>query len=116
MPNHVHVLVRATTVPMAAFVKSWKGWTARQCNRLLGRSWASFWADDYWDTYMRDAEQERRTVLYIENNPVKAGLACGAREWPWSSARFRGEDAVLRLPASKQPGGARTFLSAATPG
>ncbi len=101
MPNHVHVLVTVTKVPMAAFVKSWKGWTARECNRLLGRSGVSFWADDYWDTYMRDAEHERQTVRYIENNPVKAGLARAARDWPRSSARFRGEDAVLRLPPSK---------------
>ncbi len=112
MPNHVHVLVKVTTVPMAAFVKNWKGWTARQCNCLLGRICVSFWADDYWDTYMRDAEQERRTVVYIENNPVKAGLARAPRDWPWSSARSRGEDGVLCLPASS---GARTFLSAAAP-
>ncbi len=70
MPNHVHVLVKVTTVPMAQFVKSWKGYTARMCNRMLGRTGA-FWADDYWDTYMRDEDQQRRTICYIENNPAK---------------------------------------------
>jgi putative transposase len=49
MPNHVHVLVHVTTVPMAGCVKSWKGYTARECNRRLGRT-GGFWADDYWDT------------------------------------------------------------------
>src|SRR2546430_2615119 len=58
MPNHVHVLVLVTTVPMAEFVKSWKGYTAYRCNEILGRSDSGFWADDYWDTYMRDSEQE----------------------------------------------------------
>jgi putative transposase len=98
MPNHAHVLVGVTTVPMAAFVKSWKGYTARQCNALLGRNGA-FWADDYWDTYMRGEEQERRTVRYIEANPVKAGLVRAAADWSWSSAKYRDAFGVLQLPA-----------------
>jgi REP element-mobilizing transposase RayT len=97
MPNHVHVLVEITTMPMAEFVKGWKGCSARDCNKILGRRGA-FWADDYWDTYMRDAEQERRTVRYIENNPVKAGQVHSSKEWRWSSARFRDDAALLRLP------------------
>jgi len=90
MPNHVHVLVQIATVPMAVVVKSWKGFTARECNKILGRS-GSFWANDYWDTYMRDSEHEQTTVRYIENNPVKARLTTAAKDWPWSSARFRDE-------------------------
>jgi REP element-mobilizing transposase RayT len=98
MPNHVHVLVAVTNEPMRVFVQKWKGGTARDCNALLHRSGFSFWADDYWDTYMRDADQERRVANYIESNPVKVGLTSFAKEWPWSSARFRGEDGVLHLP------------------
>lgn len=99
MPNHVHVLVLVTTVPMAQFIKSWKGYTAYQCNRILARTELGFWADDYWDTYMRDEDHERRAIRYIESNPVKAGLVRVAKDWPWSSARFRDEFQVLRLPA-----------------
>ena len=49
----------------------------------------SFWQREYWDTFMRDAEQERKAVRYIENNPVKATLCPAAKEWPFGSARFR---------------------------
>jgi REP element-mobilizing transposase RayT len=129
MPNHIHVLVLVTTVPMSDFVKSWKGYTARRSNQLLARGnccpqqrqhaptstasespsspqplspadvpSSSFWAEGYWDTYMRDADQERRTIRYIENNPVKAGLARSPREWPWSSGRFRDDSGLLHLP------------------
>jgi putative transposase len=59
---------------------------------------SGFWAEGYWDTYMRDADQERRTIRYIENNPVKASLAGCAGEWPWSSRRFRDNSGVLHLP------------------
>ena len=95
MPNHVHVLVLVTTVPMSQFLKSWKGGSSRQANQILGRKMQSFWGDGYWDTYMRDEDQERRTVFYIENNPVKAGLVALRTDWPWSSARFR--DPACRL-------------------
>jgi REP element-mobilizing transposase RayT len=98
MPNHVHVLVLVTSVPMSEFVKSWKGYTGREANPILRRAGESFWADGYWDTYMRDADQERRTALYIENNPVKAGLARLRTEWPWSSARFRDTYGRLQHP------------------
>jgi REP element-mobilizing transposase RayT len=117
MPNQIHVLVLVTTVPMADFVKSWKGYTARIGNQLLARGHScpqqcestpatsalnppapgSFWADGYWDTYMRDADQERRAIRYIENNPVKAALVRSPGEWPWSSRRFRDESGVLHL-------------------
>jgi hypothetical protein len=36
-----------------------------------------------------DAAHFERTVAYIENNPVKAGLCGAAADWPWSSARSR---------------------------
>ena len=97
MPNHVHVQVLVTNRPMAEFIQSWKGYTAYRCNQMLQRPDARFWADEYWDTYMRDVEQERRTIRYIENNPVKAGLVRTAKEWSWSSARFRDENGVLQV-------------------
>ena len=48
---------------------------------MLGRT-GQFWDEDYWDTYMRDEAQERRTRRYIENNPVKACLVREPDEWP----------------------------------
>lgn len=83
MPNHVHVLFQAISVPMAQIVKSWKQFSARQINTLLGRS-GSFWQLDYWDTYMRDAEHEAMTIRYIRNNPMKAGLTDDPKSWPWT--------------------------------
>lgn len=86
MPNHVHVLFEVGEVPMADIVKSWKQFTANHANRLSGNS-GSFWQADYWDTYMRDPEHEERTIRYIRNNPVKAGLVKAWEEWPWTFVR-----------------------------
>ncbi len=98
MPNHVHVLVSVTTVPMSEFVQSWKGFTGRRAKQMIGHAERPFWADDYWDTFMRDEAHESQTVRYIEDNPVKAGLMLNPKEWPWSSARFRDEFNVLKMP------------------
>jgi putative transposase len=99
MPNHVHLLFRVQDVPMCRLVDAWKGFTAKAANKLLGRR-GQFWQEGYWDTYMRDEEHESRTRRYIENNPVKAKLAAFAKEWPWSSARFRDAYERLRPPAT----------------
>jgi REP element-mobilizing transposase RayT len=95
MPNHVHALFKVGDTSLGRILKQLKVYTAREANRRLHRR-GQFWAEDGWDTYMRDREHELGTQRYIENNPVKAGLVRSAKDWPWSSARFR-DEAVLRL-------------------
>jgi REP element-mobilizing transposase RayT len=82
MPNHVHVLFEVGSTPMAKVVQGWKRHTAREANQLLGQNGA-FWQPDYWDTYMRGDEHQQRTIRYIRNNPVKAGLVTEYQDWPW---------------------------------
>ena len=52
---------------------------------------------------MRNEEQEKRAIGYIENNPVKAKLCRAAAEWSFSSARFRDEYRKLVLPEMNNP-------------
>ncbi len=94
MSNHVHALFKVDAVPMSEILETWKKHTANKANRLLKRHGA-FWAAGYFDTFMRDAEHERKTIRYIENNPTKAKLVLDPKDWPWSSAGFR--DAYGRL-------------------
>ena len=96
MPNHVHLLVETGNTSLSKIVKELKRYTAREANKIL-RHDGVFWAEDYFDTYMRDAEHELKTRRYIENNPVKALLVREPAEWPWSSARFRDKYGVLHL-------------------
>jgi REP-associated tyrosine transposase len=103
LPNHAHVLVDVWQTPLAEMLHSWKGFTARAANKLLGREGA-FWQREYWDTRMRNDEQVRKGVRYIEANPLKARLTAEAKQWAWSSARFRDAFGVLRLPAAPGAG------------
>jgi REP element-mobilizing transposase RayT len=71
-------------------VKSWKSFSSRQANARLGRT-GTFWEPDYFDRYMRNEDHLMRTIEYVENNPVKAGLVDRATDWPWSSASWERE-------------------------
>ena len=86
MPNHVHILIETREGhPLAKVVQSWKRWTARQANTLLGTS-GVFWQREYHDRYIRDGEHLGRVTSYIEENPVKVGLCARAEDWRWGSA------------------------------
>jgi putative transposase len=85
MANHVHVLL-LPLVPPSQLLKSLKGSTAREANRLLGRTGEPFWQRESYDHWVRGEEEWNRIAAYIENNPVKAGLVAHPEDFPWSSA------------------------------
>ncbi len=108
MPNHVHALVHIWQVPLGKVMQSWKRFIATHAEVILTerrsptrledeiplrnaptRRAALQWQREYWDTFMRDEEQETTAIRYIENNPMKAKLCRAAQEWPFSSAKFR---------------------------
>lgn len=85
MSNHVHILLWPEAF-LSRITKSIKGYTARECNRLLGRTGETFWQDESFDHAVRSEDEFYRIKRYIERNPVKARLVESAEEWPWSSA------------------------------
>jgi REP element-mobilizing transposase RayT len=86
MPNHVHALVETKEgLPLSGVVHSWKSFTANEANKILGRT-GDFWQREYHDRFIRDDDHYRNAVIYIETNPVKAGLVKTAAAWRYSSA------------------------------
>jgi putative DNA methylase len=89
MPNHVHSLMtRFENYELKNIFHSLKSYTAHEANKMLHRT-GQFWIEDYFDRYMRNEEHFWKTVQYIENNPVKAGLCEKPGDWPFSSAWFK---------------------------
>jgi putative transposase len=98
MPSHFHWL----WLPRQGWVESLGEWrtpreritysvnrfTSTQCNRLLNKK-GPFWQKESYDHWVRDMEELERIIRYIEENPVKAGLAEAPEEWPFSSAHLR---------------------------
>ncbi len=89
MPNHVHSLFTPEdNARLAGILHSWKSFTSKEANRLLGRR-GQFWQEEYFDRYIRSQEHYWAAVEYIEMNPVEAGLGARKEDWPFSSAKRR---------------------------
>jgi len=85
MANHVHLLIWPKIAP-ERLLKSLKGSTAREANRLLGRTGEPFWQKESYDHWVRNPGEMEKIRGYIEANPVKAGLVQNPRDYAWSSA------------------------------
>jgi REP element-mobilizing transposase RayT len=89
MPNHIHLLLtRFERDTLAEIMQSFKSITSHKANKSLSRS-GQFWMLDYFDRYIRNAKHFKKSIEYIEDNPVKAGLCLRPSDWPYSSAWFR---------------------------
>ena len=62
--------------------------SARQCNRIRSET-GTFWQDESYDHCVDDVDELGRIIEYVEQNPVKAGLAENAVEYRFSSAYYR---------------------------
>jgi len=101
MPSHFHWVFRPLArwveefvpdkderTPREKIMHSIKLYTSRECNQKLGQE-GPFWQQESYDHWVRDAEELERILNYVEYNPVKAGLCSEAKQWPFSSARYR---------------------------
>lgn len=89
MPNHVHLIFKhlingsRKENPITDLMRNLKRYTARECNKLLHRSGA-FWQSESYDRVIRDSAGLEKTIIYILNNPVKAGFVEYWKNWPYS--------------------------------
>jgi len=89
MPNHVHMIFQChgnrlnTAFPVTKILQTLKGYTAFNANRILNRK-GSFWLSESYDHVLRSLDEMRKSVIYILNNPVKAGLVKSWDKWPYS--------------------------------
>jgi REP element-mobilizing transposase RayT len=90
MPNHVHVVVHPHPgFNLSGINHSWKSFTAKEANRVLGHK-GDFWQTESYDHLIRNEENLRRRVEYTCYNPDEAGLY----DWPWRgmAKELRGEE------------------------
>ena len=79
MPNHVHVVVRLLPgQTLAPLVHSWKSFTAKRANAILGRR-GTFWQREYYDHLIRNESEFEHSIRYVAENPEKANL----KDWKW---------------------------------
>lgn len=105
MPNHVHMVAgvgeqdlfkpvgqigNLSNNSLSRIMQSLKRYTAKETNKIIGRSGA-FWQDESYDHVVRNEADFERIVEYVMNNPVKAGLVKRWRDWKWTYTIF-GDD------------------------
>jgi len=79
MPNHVHAVMQPLPgYELPGIVHSWKSFTAKEVNRLIGRT-GQLWQPEPYDHLIRDEDDFQRQVAYVLANPVRAGL----KNWKW---------------------------------
>lgn len=94
MPNHVHTVIALSQEwPLDKVVHSWKSYTATAINKELGRS-GRLWMPDYFNVLITGERMLEAIVRYTEYNPVAAGLCKDIRDWPFSSAGYRGSSSL----------------------
>jgi len=92
MPNHLHWLLTPiqgslpskVDSPLISIMHTIKSYTSHQANKLLKRQ-GSFWSKEYYDHLVRSSEEFGRLLIYILENPIKAGLCKRWDEWPWTT-------------------------------
>jgi putative transposase len=74
MNNHVHVILKPINgYTLTRITKGIKGVSANQINKSRN-STGSIWQDESFDRIIRDADEFDEKLLYMYNNPIKAGL------------------------------------------
>ncbi len=81
MPDHLHLFCSPSDVGPEN-VSRWVAYWKRLTSVSLGKQ-SPFWQRDCWDTQLRQGESYREKWLYVQQNPVRAGLAGNADEWPY---------------------------------
>jgi len=114
MASHIHWIFRprpewidsqpdgGDRTPREIILHSLKRHCAYACNLLLNRT-GMFWQAESYDRVVRDEDELIRFIVYIENNPVKAGLVKTPQDWLFSSARERPLSQPLSLPIRMKP-------------
>jgi REP element-mobilizing transposase RayT len=89
MPDHLHAIV-APTRDREAKLGNFSGAIKRWMREDLNGSWK--WQRGSFDRLLRSGESLQDKWLYVEENPVRAGLVSRWEDWPY---RYESDDLIL---------------------
>jgi len=91
MPDHIHAVIQlGSEQTLPKIMRSFKNFTARQINDLLGRQGA-LWQEGYYDYGIRKDESLKEIIQYCYENPVRRGLTKDAKDYPYWRCKFEME-------------------------
>lgn len=87
MPDHLHWLVQLHGDTLAGLARRFKSRSAAAVHRACGTPGARLWQAGFHDRAVRDGQDLRALARYIVANPLRAGLAHSAGDYPhWDAA------------------------------
>jgi putative transposase len=96
MPDHWHALIWTSyPVTISHVMREVKRLSALNINRERGTSGA-LWQHQFWDRFVRDAQELAQRLDYMHSNPVKRALVGKPEEWAWSSCNNFSLDESMR--------------------
>jgi REP element-mobilizing transposase RayT len=89
MPDHVHFFCSPglDSKSLSDFIGAWKQWTSKRVMTKLQRD-GSLWQREFFDHLIRSNESYDQKWQYVVENPIRAGLATKASDWPWQGEIF----------------------------
>ncbi len=89
MPDHVHMIFTPLTnreamevYSLAEIMNGVKGASAHRVNRILGRR-GTVWQAESFDHVLRSSESLDAKILYLLENPARAGLVARWEDYRW---------------------------------
>ena len=67
--------------PLREFMQLWKQWTSKRITREFEID-GPIWQAEFFDHILRSGESYSQKWDYVRDNPVRAGLAMKADDWP----------------------------------
>ena len=89
LPDHLHCIWRLPEDD-SDFSGRWreiKKYVTRRLASVLSNGQTSVWQPRFWEHLIRDDEDWRHHMDYLNYNPVKHGLVHHPADWPYSSFR-----------------------------
>jgi len=86
MPNHWHAIVvpdATCEYSLSSVMKRLKGRSAKRIRQSVGGK-GPLWQCEWFDRWIRDDAEWEKTVRYIRDKPVKAGLVSHWEEHTWT--------------------------------
>ena len=85
MDNHIHIIIQTPNEDNISLIMQVINKNiATKCNKVLSRT-GHFWGKRFHSTLIKNEEQLINTLIYLNLNPVKAGIVYDPKDWEWGS-------------------------------
>ena len=81
MGNHFHMLIKPGKDENLSKIMQWIKCVFAECYNILMHLTGHVWGDRFFSRIIKNRQDFARTLQYIEENPVRAGLVKEAWEW-----------------------------------